>query len=463
VATDQFGCVSDTAKITISTTKPIAGFAGDTVVCKNETLVATDTSTGVQPVTNQWFLNNNPAGNSNEYTTALVPNAGQTGTTYNLTLIATDVNGCKDTVTKNVTVSTPLIDMDYEFSGAVTNDEGQFTCPPVFTNFTNLSSSYGIVSNFQWIFGDGKSSSLENPSNIYVFPGIYSMSFKITDEFGCQDSTGQANYLTILGPTAKPIWEQNLFERCGQVVDFQLTEQEDVFFIEWHFGDGTSASNSTPIAHEYTTSGEFAPSVTITDDKNCSVIYPMDTLQIISVGLLADFSADPTEAEIGQEITLTDLSTTLNTSIIKWAWYIGSFGDIINSTGESVPIGYGVPGVYTITLIVQDDKGCYDTHTETVRINNNFTMPNIFTPNGDGINDFFALDFGIFESYNFFVLNRWGNIIKNSIKATGLILWDGKADNGHDCTEGVYFYKFIGNLGNNMGTIEREGFISLER
>ncbi len=461
VATDVFGCTSSPAAIGISITKPTASFDVDSVVCNNTNALATSTSTGEEPITNQWFLDGNPMGSNSDFSTLLTGTPGQLGTPFNYTLISTDVNGCKDTISKVVTVSIPTAALTYNFGGAVPNAEGNYTCPPVFTNFTNQSTSFGNITNFSWNFGDGKTSTLTDPNNIYVFPGTYSMSLIITDEFGCQDSTGYIDYLTILGPTAKPIWNQSMFEKCGQVVNFELTEQQDVHFIEWTLGDGTVITDLSQLSHEYANSGEFAPFVTIKDNSNCSVIYPMDTIEIVSIGLLADFSATPSSTEIGQEIILTDLSTTIGTNITQWSWHVESFGDVINSTGDPVSIGYGLPGTYQIVLIVQDDKGCYDTHTETVVISGNFSLPNVFSPNNDGVNEFFTLSYDIFESYDIIILNRWGNVVSEKLNTNGTILWDGFNKGGNPCTEGVYFYKFVGYL---QGTsLPKEGFVTLVR
>ena len=70
----------------------------------------------------------------------------------------------------------------------------------------------------------------------------------------------------------------------------------------------------------------------------------------------------------------------------------------------------------------------------------NFDIPNIFTPNKDGINDLWVLPFSGEEgSQKVTILNRWGNLIyEDDLNGFG---WDGKMQTGEECTEGVYFYK----------------------
>ena len=462
VATDRFGCVSAPASTLITITKPIADFSIPPVVCGNEQVVTANNSSGANPVSYQWLVNNSLVGNGTDYTTQYSGTPGTSSTQYNYTLIATDVNGCKDTASSVLVVSTPIADADYVLSGASVNAAGEYTCPPVFSSFTNTSDSYGNIANYSWVFGDGKQSTLQNPNNTYVFPGTYSFSLKITDEFGCSDSIIYIDYLTIFGPEATPSWTQSSGQ-CGQLVTFGLTNMSFVSDVVWGLGDGTTVNDSITFSHQYVGYGSYVPTVIVFDDNNCQVAYPMDTIHIIDMGLEANFSATPSEADLGQEIILNDLSSSTNTTITNWSWYAQSYGDFFNTSGAPVSIGYGIPGYYDITLIIQDNNGCYDSYKQTVHVTGDFSMPNVFTPNGDGANDYFSLTYDIFESYDFVVLNRWGNVILNGKGMTGVDLWDGKTQNGSLCPEGVYFYKFYGILKDGTTTFNKEGFITLVR
>ena len=64
-------------------------------------------------------------------------------------------------------------------------------------------------------------------------------------------------------------------------------------------------------------------------------------------------------------------------------------------------------------------------------------IPNVFTPNGDGINDTFSFDTSIVQAEELIVLNRWGNIV---FQSNNSFFWDGKSTNGDACTGGVYYY-----------------------
>jgi gliding motility-associated-like protein len=76
-----------------------------------------------------------------------------------------------------------------------------------------------------------------------------------------------------------------------------------------------------------------------------------------------------------------------------------------------------------------------------------YVIPNVITPNGDGINDVIQLPI-LFEeclSYKILILNRWGNVVYEMTSSSNA--FSGKDANGKDLQEGVYFY-----------TIESEDF-----
>lgn len=135
------------------------------------------------------------------------------------------------------------------------------------------------------------------------------------------------------------------------------------------------------------------------------------------------------------------------------------------STGETSTIISGLtPGEYY--AIITDASGCQTTDTaEVITLNINVSndqivIPNIFTPNGDQINDELSLTFNItgYESFDFVVMNRWGNKVFETKDPS--VFWDGK-----NYKDGTYFYvlKAVLNCGTNSDTIERTGTITIAR
>jgi gliding motility-associated-like protein len=85
---------------------------------------------------------------------------------------------------------------------------------------------------------------------------------------------------------------------------------------------------------------------------------------------------------------------------------------------------------------------------------------NVFTPNGDGANDFYTFNMENISRMDITILNRWGNIVYQSTDP--LFKWDGKGQNGIEALPGVYFYTFTAN-GAQGEPFNGHGFIHLVR
>lgn len=113
-----------------------------------------------------------------------------------------------------------------------------------------------------------------------------------------------------------------------------------------------------------------------------------------------------------------------------------------------------------------DGNGCPTTHTTQIIFEDcsiedyAVFIPNVFTPNNDNINDFFAIS--IMGGYltEGFIVNRWGNIVKE-FHADDL-KWDGRTNEGIFVPDGVYTYIFV--VADNIGTKTRyNGFVTMIR
>ena len=100
---------------------------------------------------------------------------------------------------------------------------------------------------------------------------------------------------------------------------------------------------------------------------------------------------------------------------------------------------YNQDGTYTVTLIGCNAGGCCDTVTNTVVVYSQSTcrFANVFSPNGDGYNDFFDVDCDLIDEFSLVVFNRWGNKLyeTNDIEKP----WDG-TNGGTEVPEGTYFF-----------------------
>jgi gliding motility-associated-like protein len=155
------------------------------------------------------------------------------------------------------------------------------------------------------------------------------------------------------------------------------------------------------------------------------------------------------------------IATTSTINQISWNFDDPTSGANNSSSDLNPSHQFSEIGTYQITAIVE-----FDCYTETITQNINlfdcsdsstsileFEFPNVFTPNSDGINDFFEIK-NLPENTEVIILNRWGNIVFSSTNYQNN--WDGKDTLGNELVNGVYTYKFTTESGK-----EGHGFVHL--
>lgn len=151
----------------------------------------------------------------------------------------------------------------------------------------------------------------------------------------------------------------------------------------------------------------------------------------------ANYVTSPSgSAPPGTLISFTDMSTISSGSITTWVW---NFGDSINSISadQNPNYTYSENGEYIVTLAVRSDNGCWDTIQLKYLIMSDIEIPNVFTPNGDGINDVLAFkNLEFFQDVSLIVYNRWGNKVYEASNYKND--WPGE---GHD---GTYYFVLQG-------------------
>jgi gliding motility-associated-like protein len=119
-------------------------------------------------------------------------------------------------------------------------------------------------------------------------------------------------------------------------------------------------------------------------------------------------------------------------NVVSWHWLFDEIvdGDPAESWQENPIYTYNDTGVFAVQLIVTTASGCSDTAVDyiTVLPDMYFYFPSAFTPNGDGINDYFT-GYGLgIEKYNMMIFNRWGGLIYETDDMTKG--WDGRTKSG---------------------------------
>ena len=340
VATDLFGCVSPSAFTTMFITNPAVSYTFDPVVCNSELVVATNGTTGFGNLTYTWKVDNVSVAQTTDYSTQFneVSSNSYTNIAHIIKLIASDGNGCKDSISNEVKVSLPVANLNNIASGATANGLGEYTCPPVFETFTDNSTSFGTITEWNWVFGDGKSSAFKNPNNTYIYPGTYTLSLNITNEYGCTSDTILTDYLTILGPEGTMDWVA-LGDPCLRQYQFDLTNPTFVDSVIWRMDDGDTVFMLNSFTHVYPV-GTHNPTCSLIDALGCKVTYPMNTISVSPISIASLAGVD--QAFCGNSAVLAGNNDPNGTGVWTTVSGIGTVDDTASPTSTVSAIGVGV-------------------------------------------------------------------------------------------------------------------------
>ena len=250
---DINGCVS-TQMHQLVVNGPVANFTTSGGACYGKTFTFNDGSTPQADIRN-WIFD---FGDGNIDTLAAAPFTHTYNLlgAFNVSLTVIDNAGCRDSYTlpDQVLVTNPVAGFRAE----------TFYCPQAPLQFVDTSSGVGL--NYLWTFGDGNSSTLQNPENSYpAGDADYSVKLKITDINGCSDSVTKANYIKIRSPKAAfEITDTTTI--CPPLRTGFIFQGSDYESWIWDFGDGGSSTVQSP-SHFYSGYGHFVPTLILTGPR----------------------------------------------------------------------------------------------------------------------------------------------------------------------------------------------------
>jgi len=170
----------------------------------------------------------------------------------------------------------------------------------------------------------------------------------------------------------------------------------------------------------------------------------------------ASFLANPTIGMAPLNVSFTNNSS--NATFYNW-----QFGDGSTSVQENSSHIYSNSGEFVVWLIASNGF-CQDSISQLIQVLEpgapEITVPNVVTPNGDGMNDDWFITTENISELNVIIFNRWGNQIATIQNTTDS--WDGKTDSGDEVTDGTYFYKYEAK-GTNGQYFSGHGFLTLIR
>jgi gliding motility-associated-like protein len=157
---------------------------------------------------------------------------------------------------------------------------------------------------------------------------------------------------------------------------------------------------------------------------------------VVVYNIAASFHANIYSGYNPLPVIFTDSSTT---TAISWSW---NFGDgSATASGKNPTHTFVNSGTYTVTETVLDKNGCKSTFVRTIVIHDLpswIRIPNVFTPNGDGHNDVWQVEYQGIKSFSGKIFDRWG-VLMADLKSVGAG-WDGHTEGGGLSVSGTYFY-----------------------
>ncbi len=221
------------------------------------------------------------------------------------------------------------------------------------------------------------------------------------------------------------------------------------YIYSWstHFGTGVGINLLGP--------GTYT--CTIFDANGCRIVVPV-TVPQVNNSVHANFIASSYVGVAPDSIFFFDNSSP---NANHWTW---SFGDGNGTENAKNTFNvYTTGGIYTVSEVVTDNHGCDSLYERIITIKDrpsSLVVPNVFTPNGDGRNDFMDVKWEAIDSYDMKIYDRWGVLMAHIIHPW--LGWDGLTFTGGKASDGTYYW-VVAATGTDGKNYALDGFVQLIR
>ena len=415
--TTSNGCSSSVSKLVSIYYMPTASFTFADVCLGNTMNFANGSNIATGSLTYEWDFDDNSLLNIVDQPSHLY----SLDSIYNVELITTSNNNCKDTITQTVSVH-PLPEVGFiadavcHFQTSVFDD----------TSSINTSNSSASLTAYSWDFGDGSSSTSADPQHNYLNDQTYNVSLIVTSNEGC---VSQLTKQVMINPMPYPNFE--VTDACvGSPVMFVNSTQivSGTISYAWSFGDNNISIASDPV-HNYAIDGFYQVWLVATTGELCADSIP----KYAEVFPLPEPNAG------------IDTSVSQGFTVGLEGYYPGAIGyswtptESLDNNSISNPDANPLETT-TYYLQVTDIHGCKNADSMVVNVIEDFKLfiYNVITPDGNGLNDTWKItNIETFEGADVYVYDRWGGEVL-SVKGYQND-WEGVSGTDQ-LTDGTYYY-----------------------
>lgn len=357
--------------------------------------------------------------------------------TYQVTLKVKGFDDCIELYTQTVVIGSKPV-----ASFVIKN-----SCQQATVLLDSSYTSFGTINNWYWNFGNGTTSTVQNPTTTYATPGSKTISLAVKSLEGCISDTTY-KFLTV---DTQPFPVMSFADACKKtVVNFSATDTTANTGLSWFwdFGDGLTGTGN-PTQHIYQNAGNYNIALYSVTKNGCTSNTVQGSINIY--GSNANAGNDINAAEF-QPVQLQ------GSGGVSYQWS-PPFG--LNNPNIANPIAIlSKDQTYYLTAFTPQGCPSFDTITIKVYKGPELYVPNAFSPNNDDRNDVFkVIAVGIIEFKYFKIYNRWGQqVYETSDPSRG---WDGTF---HGKKQPPDVYVWTTSARDYLGhVIFRKGFVMLVR
>jgi len=431
--TSNFGCIDTLTQQIKVQQPPVANYNFSSPACQGDPITFTDQSTSTDGILTTWtwdFGDGTPlqVNNSGATFSHIFNSSG----TFLVKLTVTTDEGCISAVKQQSVSVTPQPSPNFSFPA-------NSCLPNAIIPFTNLSTIVDGTANtftFLWSFGDPASgaantSTAQNPTHTFTGVGPYNVNLRVTSGAGCVKDTTIA--INTIHPQPLADFSINKAGICiGETVTFiDLSDGMGgtVNAWSWDFGDGQNSILQNP-SYKYNTTDSFNISLYVVNSFGCNSNTITKSFNVYPFPVV-DAGPDMIVLEGNSAI----LQPVVTGNDLQYLWTPATY---LNSIQLKNPVTTPLQDI-KYKLIVTARGGCTSTDTVLIRVLQNPRIPNTFSPNGDGINERWEIEFlKDYPNNRVQVFTRTGQLVFESRQY--LKPWNGTTKDGKSLPIDTYYY-----------------------